>query len=149
MGEANYSIEFVCPASAEKVFHALTKNIHHWWTTNIEGVSEVGAQLKFTFGSTYKVMQVEKLVPQKCVVWKCTEAHIDLAELKNKSEWVGTTLRWDIAEVNTNQTEIHFQHIGLTPEVECYGICSMAWESFLTKSFQNYLLTGKGNPYTK
>jgi len=46
-------------------------------------------------------MLVEEAIPDKKVVWKCIDTLIDIAEHKNKREWIGTKIVWEILpEIN-------------------------------------------------
>jgi len=59
---------------------------------------------------------------------------------------VGTTISFDIAK-NGDQTEVHFAHLGLLPQFECFGVCSNAWGSLMGSSLPSLIATGTGHPY--
>jgi hypothetical protein len=44
-------------------------------------------------------------------------------------------------------TAVAFAHEGLTPEVECYEVCTNAWSMFVTGSLKSLIETGEGQPY--
>ena len=50
----------------------------------------------------------------------------DLSFTKDKSEWKGTEIVFEIAKKG-EQTEVRFTHAGLVPAYECYNNCSNAW----------------------
>ena len=64
---------------------------------------------------------------------------------KDKSEWKDTEIIFEISEKD-NQTQIHFTHLGLVPEYECYDICKNAWTQYIQTSLFNLITTGKGQP---
>lgn len=133
--------------TAEKVYHALTSEIPLWWTEMFEGSSEKADDV-FTirFGENiHKTMRMKELIPNSKATWSVEDSLIALPELKNQTEWIGTTIVWEIAQ-KENSTEIKLTHIGLHKAVECYDICSGGWIQF-TNSLKQFLETGKGNPF--
>lgn len=145
----DYSIEITIKAKTEKVFEALTQQIPLWWTEMFEGnANKEGAEFTVRFGdSVYKTLQVVALVPNAKVVWCVKASLIDIPELKNKTEWVGTTIVWEI-EQNGDTTLLHLEHHGLNEAIDCYEICANGWQQF-TNSLKLYIETGKANPFKK
>ncbi|MDQ8005819.1 MAG: SRPBCC domain-containing protein [Pedobacter sp.] len=143
----NYKSTITLKADASKVFTALTQKIHNWWTEMFEGAAnKEGAEFTVRFGdSVYKTMQIAELVPNAKVVWYVKASLIDIPELKNKTEWVGTTIAWELKEEGET-TLLQLEHIGLNEAVECYDICSNGWQQF-THSLKLYVETGTGNPF--
>jgi hypothetical protein len=45
---------------------------------------------------------------------------------QDKSEWKGTKIVFEISQKD-NKTQLHFTHVGLVPEYECYDICRQGW----------------------
>lgn len=129
------------------VYEALTSYIPKWWTVMFEGSSDKqGDSFTIYFGtSIFKTILVEELVPNKKVVWNVTNSLIDIPELTNKKEWIGTTIVWEL-QSKVGSTELHLAHIGLTPQVECYTICEGGWHQFIA-SLKAFLETGSGNPF--
>ena len=79
----------------------------------------------------FSKQKVVELIPNKKVVWLVTESNLSFT--KNKSEWTGTKIVFEISEVN-NKTEVLFTHMGLIPKFECYGDCSNGWSILIQKS---------------
>lgn len=135
--------------TADKVYQTLTDEIPLWWTELFEGSSwEVGNLFTIRFGDQiHKTMRVQELTRHTKIVWFVEDSLIALSELKNQTEWIGTTIIWEIEE-NKESTQIKLTHIGLNPAIECYEICSNGWLQFLG-SLKKFLETGEGAPYRK
>jgi len=142
----HYKQSLALQASPSRVYKALTEEVQHWWTQDCELASEVGGIVRLRFGNTWKEMRIQQLVPSREVRWLCTGAHIAVAELAHKDEWVGTELIFRISPQGDGQSLLEFEQPGLVPEFECYELCTGAWQYFLA-SLQQYLATGKGTPY--
>jgi len=65
--------------------------------------------------------------------------------LKNKKEWVGTKICFEISEKD-NKTQIAFAHLGLVAELECFDACANAWSEYIGQSLWSLLTKGKGRP---
>ena len=146
--KTGYQSSIVVHTSAAAIFTSLTTKIHEWWTESIEG-SAKNSNDWFTvrFGNTFKAFEVEEIIPDKKIIWKCIDARIDMPSLENKSEWTGTKIVWEMYPEN-GSTKLEMIHYGLTPSFECYEICENGWLQFLD-SLKNFLSTGKGMPYRK
>lgn len=143
----DYTASITVKASAMEVFKALTTAIPLWWTSATEGASlHQGDQFTVRFGNTFKVFKVEQSEPAKRVVWNCVDAYIDMPELKERREWIGTEMIWEISN-NGNETVLLFVHRGLTSEFECYDICEEGWDFFIKESLLQFFTTGKGLPH--
>lgn len=142
----DYQFSLVIKNEIENVFQALTTEIPHWWSKNFSGKSNgIGESFTVRFGTTYKTFKVMELIPNKSVVWECTDTLIDLPELPNNTEWKGTKVVWDLYQ-QAEGTKIMWTHLGLTPQVVCYEICERGWQSFL-QSLKAFVETGQGRPY--
>lgn len=134
----DFTTTFVVDQSPEQVFKAVT-NVRGWW----QGLYEeeiIGKTEKlddeFTFragaGVHYSKHRLIELVPNEKVVWLVTDGALSFVEREN--EWIGTRIVFDITRIGS-KTQVRFTHEGLTPDVECYGSCSSAWQMYLDQKF--------------
>jgi uncharacterized protein YndB with AHSA1/START domain len=141
---SNYTKVQRVAASRERVYDALTTldGLRGWWTPVVSGSGAAGGELKFGFEGLDEeiVMQVEAATRPTSVRWRCV-GHSSLPE------WAATTLDFDLVERSESTSEIHFQHLGLTPKLECYESCSAGWDYFLP-SIASFVASGHGSPYT-
>ncbi len=77
------------------------------------------------------------------VVWRVLD--VDLSFVDDRDEWIGTDTVFEIAR-NGDSTELHFSHIGLVPEYECYDSCSNAWGALINGSLRTLIVTGQDQP---
>jgi len=82
-----------------------------------------------------------EVIPNEKVVWLVTDSNLDFT--KNKSEWTGTKIIFDVSKIN-NKTQLRFTHVGLVPAIECYDGCSGAWEDLIQKSLFSLITNGEG-----
>ncbi|MBP1164946.1 hypothetical protein JOE44_001830 [Chryseobacterium sp. PvR013] len=145
----DYIHEIEVNSTADRIYHALTQEIPLWWTELFEGSSsEAGNLFTIRFGDQiHKTMRVKELIHNTKIVWWVEDSLIALPELKNQTEWIGTTIVWEM-EQKENSSVLMLTHIGLNPNIECYEICSNGWRQFLG-SLTKFLETGEGTPYRK
>ncbi|WP_313092233.1 SRPBCC family protein [Chryseobacterium flavum] len=143
----NYSNTIEIKATAEKVYEALTLHIPLWWSEMFTGSSsQVDDVFTIRFGDhIFKTMRVKELVDHSKVIWYVEDSLIALPELKNQTEWIGTTIIWEI-EQKEGGSLLHLTHMGLNQAVECYDLCTGGWVQFID-SLKLFLETGKGRPY--
>jgi uncharacterized protein YndB with AHSA1/START domain len=145
----NYRCQLLLTATPAAVYLALTTShgLQQWWTPTCETDSVAGGRASFRFDSTHKAMRIERLVPGREVAWQCVEAHIDAPDVQHKDEWVGTHIVFRLAPTaDGSQTRLDFEHIGLTPALECFDVCRGGWDQFLA-SLQAWVETGRGRPF--
>ncbi|HEY0062847.1 MAG TPA: SRPBCC domain-containing protein [Telluria sp.] len=136
-------------ARPEAVYAALTTiaGLRNWWTQDCDGSTAVGGTIHFRFGACYNDMRVEAAQAAREVRWHCTRAHTIGETITRPDEWVGTEPVFHLHDAGQAGTRVDFEHRGLLPSLECYGICENGWAHFLG-SLQQYLETGEGTPYT-
>lgn len=143
----NYTNTIDVKSTADKAYGALAYQVPLWWSEMFEGSSaQAGDMFTIRFGvDIYKTMRVKEAIPDTKMIWYVEDSLIALPELKNQTEWIGTTIIWEIKQTEEN-SQIKITHLGLNPEIECYDICSNGWIQFLG-SLKLFLETGTGTPY--
>lgn len=143
----HYQRQLHLSASPAAVYRALAtqQGLRAWWTQHCDAAESASGHATFRFNGTRKTMRIDSLVPGREVRWTCVEAHIDAASLTHKDEWVGTEIVFRLAPEGSG-TRLDFEHIGLSPEVECFEICQAGWDYFLG-SLQRLVDTGQGSPH--
>ncbi len=145
----NFNRVIQLAATAESVYNALTQEISQWWTEMLEGNPEAeNGTFTVRFGdAVFKTTEVTALIPNERVVWSVVDSLIDLPTLEKKTEWIGTTIRWDIVPADTGTT-VTLTHMGLTPEIGCFAICREGWKQF-TDSLADHIQDRKGRPFQR
>lgn len=150
MTAKNYTRTIRVKATSNAVYAALTVGFEHWWTTPDKVLRDVGDVARFDFSGKhgYWTFRATQLRPDR-IEMTCIEAlHLqDGYPTKIETEWLGTTVIWMIEE-GGDETAIHFEHDGLTPELHCFDICRAGWDLFFVDSLKAYLDTGLGTPFT-
>jgi len=118
----NYSTSFTVDQSPKEVFDAIN-NVRGWWSGEIKGVTDkLGAEFTYSVPNVhYSKQKITEFVPGEKIVWHVQDA--DLTFLKDKSEWKGTDIVFEIAKKG-QKTEVRFTHRGLVPTFECYDKCT-------------------------
>lgn len=145
----NYINTLRLNAKNDIVFNALTKEIPLWWTEMFDGSANMqGNNFTVSFGdNVYKTMRVVELVQNSKVLWYVENSLIAVPELINQTEWIGTSIVWQITS-EENNTELQLTHIGLNVNIECYDICTRGWKQF-TDSLKQFVETGEGKPFKR
>ncbi len=146
---SHYQQTLIINATPAAVYAALTTpaGLRGWWTDDCDVPTEVGSTIHFRFGPNYKDMRIEQLDPSREVRWHCTRAHIAVGDLARRDEWVGTDIEFHLTPEGDGRTRVHFEHIGLVPELSCYELCNGGWQYFMS-SLQQFVETARGTPYT-
>jgi uncharacterized protein YndB with AHSA1/START domain len=152
MKNSNYQKSIIVAAPPGEVFEAVTQRIPEWWSKDFAGLSKsTGDEFTVRFGPTFKTMRVTEVVMDSKIEWLCIDQHIEvppgMEPLKNKAEWVGNSIIWEV-EPGDGVTILKHTHIGLNPEVECWAICEQGWDQTL-QSISQLLTTGIGRPFVQ
>ncbi len=128
----------------EEVFAAIN-NVRGWWSEEIEGPADkLQGEFDYHFQDIHRCkIRVIELIPGQKVVWLVLDNDFNFT--KDKSEWKGTSMIFDIAK-KSQHTEIRFRHKGLVPDYECYEVCNKAWSYYIETSLYDLITTGKGGP---
>lgn len=142
LGKLNFTTTFFVNQSLEEVFTAIT-DVRGWWQGQIEGnTSQRGDEFTYRMGDVhFSKQKIVELIPNQKVTWLVIDSHLSFT--RKTDEWTGTSICFEIAEINT-KTQVRFTHVGLTPEIECYGGCSSAWQQLVQESLHSLITTGKG-----
>jgi hypothetical protein len=147
MENKNFSVTLLVDKTPREVFNVIN-DVTKWWTENLEGnTRNIDDEFSVRFGDVhYSKQKVVEVVPYKKVVWLVTESKLNF--LKDKSEWTGTKISFEISEKD-NKTQLQFTHLGLVPDIECFNACSNAWSDYVKGSLMKLITTGKGTPEKK
>ena len=141
MQNQNFTTTISTDKTPKEVFDAVN-NVRGWWSGEIGGHTDApGAEFTYRVPDVhYSKQKITEFIPGKKVVWHVTEA--SLRFVKNKSEWKGTDIVFEIAKKG-DKTELRFTHKGLVPAYECYKDCSNAWGLLVNGNLRKFIATGK------
>ncbi len=144
MTTSDFTTTLLVDQTPKEAFDAIN-NVRGWWSEEIEGGTEkLNDEFTYHFEDIHSCkMKLIEVVPNKKVVWFVMDNYFKFT--KDKSEWIGTKISFEISEQD-NKTQIRFTHHGLTPEYECYDICTDAWSNYIHNSLGGLISTGKGLP---
>ncbi|HWB28025.1 MAG TPA: SRPBCC domain-containing protein [Chitinophagaceae bacterium] len=147
MTTTDFTATIMVPQAPQDVTNAIT-NIRGWWSEGIEGdTTKLNSDFIYHYKDVhYCKCRLIELVAGKRVVWLVLDNYFKFT--KDKTEWIGTKLVFDITQKNTG-TEVRFTHEGLVPQYECYEVCREAWTMYITESLFALITTGKGKPNAK
>jgi len=139
-----FSTTFTVKQTPRQVFDAIN-DVRGWWSGEVEGeTGKLGDEFTYRVeGVHYSRQRITETVPGRKIVWHVLEAHLDF--VKDKSEWKGTDIVFEIARRGT-KTEVRFTHKGLAPAFECYETCSNAWGMLVNGNLRRLIATGKPQP---
>ncbi len=144
MTTKDFTTTILVDNTPEEVFDAIN-NVRGWWSEEIDGSTDkLNSEFDYHYEDVHRCkIRIVELVPNTKVVWSVLDNYFKFT--KDKSEWKGTKIIFDIAEKD-NKTEIRFTHQGLVPAYECYEICRDAWTGYIQKSLRNLITAGEGQP---
>jgi hypothetical protein len=145
MNQQNYQCSITANITVEDAIEKINR-VSAWWTKSCEGNSQkTGDTFAVHFGETFVDFKITEAIPNKRIVWDVIDCNLHW--LEDKKEWKGTKMEWGISS-NGNATQINFTHIGLVPEIECYGDCVKGWNFYIKESLFKLITEGKGLPET-
>jgi regulatory protein YycH of two-component signal transduction system YycFG len=143
MDQQDFTTTLVVEQTPQEVFDAIN-DVGGWWSGEIEGRTDKLNE-EFTYRQQdfhYCKMTITELVPGARVAWLVTES--SLTFVKDKGEWTGTTIRFDISR-QSDKTRLAFTHEGLIPTLECYNDCNPGWTHYLRDGLLGLITTGKSH----
>jgi uncharacterized protein YndB with AHSA1/START domain/DNA-binding transcriptional ArsR family regulator len=135
-----FGAQVAIAAPVEDVLAAVTTldGVAGWWNPDVTGSPEPGGDLTFRFDGPAVVMHVEHVDPAGLVVWTCTASEVF-------DDWVGTSVWFDVRPRPGGGSVLAFRHVGLVPELECFGVCRPGWEQYLP-SLAQFVQGDGGSP---
>jgi len=143
----NFTTTFTVEQTPEQAFAAIN-NVRGWWSGEIEGNTDnLGDEFTYRYQDVhYSKQRITESIPGKKVAWLVLDSYLSFID--DKTEWNGTEVSFEVSKKG-KQTEVHFTHLGLVPEHECFNACSSAWGSYINGSLRSLITTGKGQPNPK
>lgn len=137
---SNFTTAFEVEQTPRICFDAIN-NVRGWWTGEIDGYSEkLGDEFTYRYKDIhYSKQKITEFTPHKKVVWRILDSSLQFT--KNKSEWTGTEVHFDISKKG-DKTQVRFTHVGLAPQFECFNECSNAWGFYINSSLRNLITKG-------
>jgi len=128
-------------ASPDSVLAALRtpEAVAGWWGPTTGSLTEGGA-FSVGFGGSRRIDIAAAAVGTGRVEWRVEAA-------PHTPEWAGTTIVFELEPAGEGTT-VHFRHVGLTPQLECFDMCHGGWTHYLA-SLVAYVDGGEGQPYTE
>ena len=144
MNKQDYTASITVDATPQEAFRNIN-SVTKWWTEDLKGSSQkLNDEFTVRFGDVHMSKQkLVEVIPDKKVMWLVTDSKLNFIE--DESEWTGTKISFELSN-DDDKTQIHFTHIGLVPEVECYRDCTRGWDHYIKKSLFKFLTEGKGSP---
>jgi hypothetical protein len=144
MKNQDFTATILVDKSPNDVFNAIT-NVRGWWSEEIEGnTNKLNDEFTYRYKDMHNCkMKLIEVIPDKRVVWHVLDNYFSFT--KDKSEWKDTKVSFEISKQG-DKTQLHFTHLGLVPDYECYDACSSGWTQYVKHSLLNLISTGKGQP---
>lgn len=130
--------------SPDRVFEILTTvaEFASWWAPATGSATE-GGEVRITFHGFEDplVLRVKQATRPSKVIW-------DIESCSFLPDWVGTTPTFTPSEPGTGGCDLLFQHVGLSPQLNCYDMRRAGWDQYLP-GLRDHIDTGTGNPYSR
>lgn len=145
MTNDGYTFSYDVPQSPQAVYDAIT-DVRGWWSQRIDGSTDQLGEFIYSVPEIHRTRaRITDLVPGERVVWHVLENWFAFAP--DEDEWAGTDIRFDIEPAGTG-ARLTFTHVGLTPDLDCFEGCSLAWSNHALSSLRDLITTGSGAPLT-
>ncbi|MFQ5995970.1 MAG: SRPBCC domain-containing protein [Acidiferrobacterales bacterium] len=146
----NFRMTLKFNAPVDRLYDAIARRGLEWWSTVGTVSTKVGEVCEFRFPKAdfFAKFEVTELSPNQAIEWRCVGCkHPDSAGHKNPQDWVETRLRFELFAGLEDTTELRFEHVGLSPALECYDSCATIWPHYLNKSLRALVEGGTPKPY--
>jgi uncharacterized protein YndB with AHSA1/START domain len=130
----DYTKALMIRAPRKNVYFLLTtlRGLESWWGNPVSGSPTVDGTIRFTLADPeqYSLMLVDQLLAYTTVRWTVVQ------DTGFKGEWLGTCIVFNLTALDPSNCELHFQHIGLTPDLTSYEDCKKGWNHFINNIVQ-------------
>jgi uncharacterized protein YndB with AHSA1/START domain len=122
-------------SSPENIYQAVTDEevISRWWLPDSKIKSRVGERGVFPLsdGENKIVMQVEQLIPNQRVVWKCLDHKFP--------EWKNTNVTFEVLPGSNEISTLRFRHSGWANDSGVFAKTSFYWASLYLRNLKQTL----------
>lgn len=145
MTDTDYTFTFEVQQKPPDVFDAVV-NVRGWWSQRISGNTDRLGEFVYEVPEVHRArMLITELTPARRVVWRVLKNWFAFAP--DADEWAGSDIIFDI-EPTGEGASLTFTHVGLTPQLDCFEGCSVAWSRHALQSLRALISTGAGAPIT-
>jgi len=139
----DFTATIMVTKSPQDVFRNIIQ-ISKWWTKDFEGSSvNLNDEFVICHGDPhYSKHKLVEMVPGTKIVWLITDSKLNWLE-KNKHEWTGTKMIFELVPQDDKTHTLRFTHQGLVPEMECYERCAQGWEMVIKDALFKFINEGK------
>ena len=146
MKNNSYNISIEVAQSPQRVFESITNDIAKWWGGKDFKGNSTNVNDEFIINhpnAHYSNQKLVEVIANKKIVWLVTESTLHWLQ-KDKHEWANTKMIFEISSKG-DKTMLHFTHVGLVPEKECYSLCHEGWNAVIKDYLFNYINKGKAH----
>jgi uncharacterized protein YndB with AHSA1/START domain len=138
----DYRRKITVRAPVERLFDAVATpdGIRGWWTRLVSGASDGEGALRLGFEGMDEHIDLRVVRSRRP-----TEVEWRVIEHTSLDEWAGTRIRFELSAGDAGST-LAFEHVGLSPKLECYHQCEAGWGYFLD-SLVAFAERGQGTPF--
>ena len=139
----SYTTNIEVNRPSTELFQCITQDVSKWWGgKDLAGKTcKLGDQFTIHHpGAHFSTQKLVEVIPNKRLAWLVTEGRLHWLR-KDQNEWTNTKMVFELME-KANTTILHFTHVGLTPEKECYERVSQGWTTVINDYLFNWVTKG-------